>query len=206
MTRAAALLSALGCALAALLVREALPGDSSPMLPDAALATVASAPRPVEVPRPVGEWLASALARPLFNPDRRPEAPAGGSAVLPPLPAPPLPAPRLAGTIVGPAGRRALILADGNKLSSVAENDTVGPWTLGAIQPGAVVISGPGGVQVLRLAYGQGARAAAVALSAGPAWAWNNPCGRLHLHAGPRSATAKDAPCTFALANSGPGQ
>lgn len=154
------------------------------------------------LPQRVPKGLAAAqagtvLARPLFSPSRRPEAPA------PPVPADAQSEPRLVGTLVGPFGRRALLVSsDGHALPPVGEADMVGAWTLERIIPGSVTLVGPGGTRELHLAAGTGV---AIRTGAGltvAAWSWANPCGRLHQHGLPGDA-GQAARCGFKAADLG---
>ena len=87
-------------------------------------------------------WVRVALARPLFSRDRRPtpaEAkPDGGSAMAT--------LPRLTGVIVGPFGRTAIFAAaGGGKPIALTKGQTLGPFTVEAIEPGGITVSGPDG-------------------------------------------------------------
>jgi hypothetical protein len=88
----------------------------------------------------VRRWAAASLARPLFNPDRRPIAPAAsGSDAAAGLP-------RLSGIMITPAGRRAIFAATGGgKPVVVVEGGTVGGNLVQSITIGEVVLIGPDG-------------------------------------------------------------
>ena len=122
--------------------------DSPPMkLSSAASVTAvpaghATGPSPDQVAR----WAATSLARPLFAPGRRPPAQAAAAAKLD-APAPDLP--RIAGTMVTPAGRRAIFAAKGDKPLVVGEGAQVGGFTVQSIKAGQVTLLGPAGVRVL---------------------------------------------------------
>lgn len=107
-------------------------------------------PPPPEERRDQGAaWTLAVLARPLFNPDRRPPAP-------PAAPAPPPDSlPRLAGTLVGPGGKRA-IFATGDKPAVLAEGSSIDAWTVQAISAGMVTLIGPDGPRVLRVSFATG--------------------------------------------------
>ncbi len=93
----------------------------------------------------------TALARPLFNSDRRPTAP-------PPDVAPtasPITLPRLAGTVVSPSGKRA-IFAAGDKPAVMAEGSRIDAWTVQAISAGTVTLTGPDGPHVLHVSFATG--------------------------------------------------
>ncbi len=91
-------------------------------------------------------WLATALARPLFNHDRKPvlpEAKPGAITTQEPLP-------RLTGVIVGPFGRTAIFAgAEGAKTIAIGEGKPLGPYTVQTIRPGGVTVSGPKGEQFI---------------------------------------------------------
>ncbi len=93
-------------------------------------------------------WAATSLARPLFNPDRRPvaavEAGSNASAGLP----------RLSGIMITEAGRRAIFAATGaGKPQVVVEGDTVGGNLVRSISVEEVVLIGPDGPHRLHLAF-----------------------------------------------------
>lgn len=93
-------------------------------------------------------WAAAALARPLFSEDRRPPSPPTDAAAEPP------PLPRLTGTLIGPFGRRALLVAgSSDKPVALGESDRVGVWTVEAISEGHVTLRGPDGAQSLRVGF-----------------------------------------------------
>jgi hypothetical protein len=96
--------------------------------------------------------VAAALARPLFNPDRRPARQAGGAAVSgaggPVLP-------RLAGIIIDPAGGVAIFApaVAGEKPLAVPVGGTLSAWTVVAIAPREVRVRGPEGESTLHVAF-----------------------------------------------------
>ncbi len=113
---------------------------------------VPSPPPPYPVALPAGhgaEHAAAALARPLFSEDRRPRLPSLLPAAEPPS------VPRLTGTIIGPFGKRAL-LVDGNsdRPLVLGESGRMGVWTVEAISEGLVTLRGPDGAQDLRVSFG----------------------------------------------------
>jgi hypothetical protein len=55
--------------------------------------------------------------------------------------------PRLAGTIVGPNGARAIFAGADGKSNSVAEGDVIGAFKVRDIHPGLVTLTGPDGGQ-----------------------------------------------------------
>jgi len=93
----------------------------------------------------------TALARPLFNPDRRPEAPHPDAAPAPP----PNSLPRLTGTLVSPRGKHA-IFAVGDKPAVMREGGRIDAWTVQEISAGTVTITGPDGPRVLRVSFATG--------------------------------------------------
>lgn len=97
-----------------------------------------------------GEWAATALARPLFAPDRKPVLEPRGAAIAG---APGLP--RLAGVLVTPAGGAAIFAAasEGAKPQVVRVGDRVGGFEVTAILAGAVTLTGPEGARVIRPSY-----------------------------------------------------
>ena len=122
--------------------------DSAPMMlsPAASLAAVPASHATGPDPDQVARWTATSLARPLFAPGRRPPAQAAAAA-KPDAPA--LDLPRIAGTMVTPAGRRAIFAAKGDKPLVVGEGAQVGAFTVQSIKAGQVTLLGPGGVRVL---------------------------------------------------------
>jgi hypothetical protein len=90
-------------------------------------------------------WVAVAVARPLFSRDRKPTpvAAKSGGPLLSSLP-------RLTGVVIGPFGRTAIFAeGDNHKPIAVNEGKTLGPYTVQAIQPGRVTVTGPEGEQVV---------------------------------------------------------
>jgi hypothetical protein len=110
-----------------------------------------------EVPTPPppdrsGEWAATALARPLFAPDRRPvpeprAAVAGGPGGRE--------LPRLAGVLVTPEGGAAIFAGAGDaaKPQVVRVGDRLGGFEVKAIVAGEVTLTGPEGDRVLRPSF-----------------------------------------------------
>jgi len=92
-----------------------------------------------------------ALARPLFNPDRRPVAPVPDATPAPP----PTSLPRLTGTLVSPGGKRA-IFAVGDKPAVMREGGRIDAWTVQEISAGAVTLTGPDGPRMLRVSFATG--------------------------------------------------
>jgi hypothetical protein len=96
--------------------------------------------------------VAAALARPLFNPGRRPAQRAGG-AVVSAAGGPVLP--RLAGIIIDPAGGVAIFApaVAGEKPLAVPVGGTLSAWTVVAIAPREVRVRGPEGESTLHVAF-----------------------------------------------------
>lgn len=91
-------------------------------------------------------WAAVALARPLFDPRRRPTA-SDGHQVAAGLP-------HLTGVLIGPSERLAFFLdAVRNKSHVVREGDTIGAHVVHSIRPGETIVIGPGGHRVLRPSF-----------------------------------------------------
>jgi general secretion pathway protein N len=87
-----------------------------------------------------GRWESAVLARPLFNPDRRPvgqaTAAAGEDAGLP----------RLSGIMITPDGKSAIFApAGGGKPAVVAEGGSLGGYVVRTISLDEVVLAGPDG-------------------------------------------------------------
>jgi hypothetical protein len=96
----------------------------------------------------VDQWLASVLARPLFNRSRQPSAQvseqSGASGALP----------RLAGTLVSPYGNAAIFAGtDGSKPIVVHEGERVADYIVQSIQTERVTVRGPDGERVVHISY-----------------------------------------------------
>jgi hypothetical protein len=118
-------------------VPDASPKPSGPSGPrNAALA---------EAP-PVAAWTEAMLARPLFNPDRRPvpatRAGTGKSTL-----------PRLAGTIRADRGALAIFQPTGGKPIVVGRGGVVADWTVSDITDGEVILLRGGSTTTLRTSY-----------------------------------------------------
>ena len=91
-------------------------------------------------------YVAAILARPLFSPNRRPDAVAsnGTAKVLA----------RLAGVMVSPAGKSAIFASpSGGKPVVVGEGGRIGEYAISSIEVGAVTVTGPTGERVLHPAF-----------------------------------------------------
>jgi len=92
----------------------------------------------------VGQWAATILARPIFNPDRRPAAEAESSDAAEPLP-------RLTAIIIVAGVSRAVFSAPGAKPILVRPGGAVAGYQLKEIKAGSVSLLGPdGGITTLR--------------------------------------------------------
>ena len=131
---------------------------------------VATAPRqadPMDAPGPAavpedrtGAWLATTLARPLFDPRRRPAAEAA---------APAAGLPRLTGVVVGAFGSAAIFEGQGGGRSlSVREGDALHDYVVHSIAPGEAILVGPAGRVVLRPAIAPADQSGPAALGALP--------------------------------------
>ena len=95
----------------------------------------------------IAAWTATLLARPPFDPTRRPAtggdgpvAADSGQAALP----------RLAGVMVGPSGRTAIFAPLTGKPVTVSEGGHVGAFVVRRIEVGKVTVAGPDGETVVR--------------------------------------------------------
>lgn len=144
MRRDTALAAVASVLLAGALALELRPGDA---VPDASpKPSVPSGPRNAalaEAP-PVAAWTEAMLARPLFNPDRRPvPATHAGKSTIP----------RLAGTIRANPGALAIFQPAGGKPFVVGRGGVVADWTVSDIADGEVVLLRGGSKTTLRTSY-----------------------------------------------------
>ena len=96
------------------------------------------------------EWVATALARPLFSPDRRPPRQAVAAVAAPAL----VDLPRLSGILVTPSGRSAIFApSGGGKPVVVTQGTTLGTYVVRSIEPEQVTLMGPNGRLVLHPAF-----------------------------------------------------
>jgi hypothetical protein len=94
------------------------------------------------------QWVASALARPLFSRDRRPTPEATKTSGGPAFAS----LPRLTGVVIGPFGRTAIFaVGEAGKAVEVKEGKSLGAYTVRAIAPGRVTVAGPEGERVVQL-------------------------------------------------------
>lgn len=91
-------------------------------------------------------WVTTALARPLFDSDRRPPVATATVATVTPISLP-----RLTGTLVSPEGRRA-VFKNGDKSAVMGEGSSIDDtWTVKTIGHGTVTVAGPDGSHVLHM-------------------------------------------------------
>jgi hypothetical protein len=97
----------------------------------------------------LGDVLTEAIvARPLFAPSRREQAAAakvGNVAVAEP--------PRLSGLIFSPNGARAIFAREGGGATVAEDGSRMGSYVVKSITHEMVLLTGPGGERVLRIAY-----------------------------------------------------
>lgn len=153
MIRALALTS-LCLLLAATVVWELAEPETAPgpAVQTAATVEPKKTPPPVFNADALTETVDTIVERPLFSPARRPAAktaaaPAGAGGK------PDTGLPRLAGTLVGPDGGRAIFAGADGKPRTAAAGDAIGAFTIQTIVPGTVVLSGPEGERVLHPSY-----------------------------------------------------
>jgi hypothetical protein len=136
--------------------------DMMPSRPRTVAAAAATARAPDDDHLPA--WVATVLARPLFSPDRRPEA---GTAAVAGADLAGLP--RLTGILVGPFGRSAIFAGQGHKPIVVAEGGRIAAYQVTVIEPTQVRLVGPHGTQVMQPSFDQSAAAQAPGRQSGRA-------------------------------------
>jgi hypothetical protein len=146
MSRAALLaFCGLAFALSVALLQQWRPEDAAPVAPPH-LAETPPTPQVLQDAPDRAIQMAALLARPLFEPTRRPPAVAAAdsapqAAIMP----------RVTGVLVGPADRNAIFLVPGVAAPLVArEGGRVGDYTVQSIAAGQVTLQGPGGPLMLR--------------------------------------------------------
>ena len=97
------------------------------------------------------QWADTILARPLFNPGRRPASDASASAAGT--------LPRLSAIIISGGTSSAIFDADGQKPQVVAPGGNIDGYQLEHITPNSVDLLGPGGQLTLRPKFASGAAA-----------------------------------------------
>jgi hypothetical protein len=137
-----AVMPALAAILALLLAVEwMLPGAA----PQHIVPAIPEAGADVGTDAAVGQWANTILARPIFNPDRRPAAQADSSSDA----AEPLP--RLTAIIIAAGVSRAVFSTPGAKPIMVGQGGAVGGYQLKEIKADSVSLLGPdGGITTLR--------------------------------------------------------
>jgi len=115
-----------------------LPGPAAPARHLPAMLPAAS---PDATDAMISQWGSTALARPLFNPGRRPLDQAGASTDGS--------LPRLSAIIITGGTSAAVFAADGQKPQVVSQGGTIGGYVLNRIAPDQVELSGPGGTLTL---------------------------------------------------------
>jgi len=142
-------LGAMSILLAGIIVMELRPGTPGESTAQAVLPGRASAPVGAITGDGVpADWIATALARPLFSPTRRPPAQAATRATGP------VGLPRLTGVMTGPFGRRAIFAGpEGGKPLVVQTGDSVGNYRVQGIENGLVILNGPDGTRRLRPSF-----------------------------------------------------
>lgn len=109
-------------------------------------------PATAAAPDRSGHWASTILAHPLFNPSRHsPVAAATGGAASNGLP-------RLSGIMISPTGRLAIFSPAGGKPIIAVEGSHIGRYTIHSITPDHITIEGPGGLRIVRTAFGASQR------------------------------------------------
>ena len=126
---------------------------TEPLSSSTAAAPAAARPAPEPPARDAARgWAEAALARPLFQPGRRP---------APPAEAAPRPAaedlPRLTALVSGPFGRRAIFAGMDGRSAVVTAGSTLNGWTVLSIGVGAVSVAGRDGERTIPLRRRTGA-------------------------------------------------
>ncbi len=138
----------LGSALAVIVVLEGASGNNEfePARPQTGAETAPPGFSATGQADQAERWIATALARPLFSPDRRPPPPGGGPGLAE--------IPRLSGILVTPAGRSAIFAPAGASKPVVAtEGTTLGAYVVKSIGPDEVTVVGPSGPRLLHPAF-----------------------------------------------------
>ena len=151
----------LSCALALVLIWELGQGNSdadafTPVLQQQGAASAVAAPT-LDAGL-VSAAAATALARPVFSPTRRPATEPNATVAPPPAKDA---VPRLAGIIISPSGRRAIFADAAGHAHTATEGGQVGRFTVSAIRPGQVTVTSSEGERVLRPSFANAGPAAA---------------------------------------------
>lgn len=110
--------------------------------PAATIPAIPAAVADNAVDEAVGQWGDTSLARPLFNPDRRPVSAPGANTGTS--------LPRLSAIIVTSGIRAAIFSADGQKPQVVQTGGIIDGYQLTHIAPGSIELAGPAGTLTLR--------------------------------------------------------
>jgi hypothetical protein len=132
----------LGLVLSGAIALELSEPDQQPSVQPAGIVAVASDARPglAATPDQHGAWLNDILARPLFNPDRKPV----GSGDVRGLP-------RLTGIIVSGSRNVAIFASASGDHPIVREAGTrIGAYEIKLIEDTGVTVTGPGGTSIIR--------------------------------------------------------
>lgn len=142
-------------ALGAVIAIELLaPSESESNIPSR-LGPVESAAA-IAAAEPIKAWTAVIGARPLFNPNRRPEASAMSGAVVSSLAEPP----RLTGILTTLGDARAIFAGTAEERSVVVlKGMKIGSWQILEIDAEKVIISGPDGERMIRPRFANGGSA-----------------------------------------------
>ena len=135
-----------GCVIfGAAIVYELGPAESEAPLAAAAEPQAQAAPSNRVQPPPIEEQVATAVARPLFSPTRRPAERASPSNAS----APDMSDIRLTGIVVEPDRHLAIFAVAGAKPVVRAEGESLKEWRVESISPTEVSLTGPGGSRTL---------------------------------------------------------
>jgi general secretion pathway protein N len=116
--------------------------SGSQVIPPSRTLAIPAAPADDAPDGTVGQWGDTILARPLFNPDRRPVSEAGADASTS--------LPRLSAIIITSGTRAAIFAVDGQKPQVLTAGGTIDGYQLTHIAPGSVELAGPDGTVTLR--------------------------------------------------------
>jgi len=135
-----------GCVIfGAAIVYELGPAESEAPVVAAAEPQAQAAPSKRVQPPPIEELVATAVARPLFSPTRRPAERASPSNVSDPD----MSDIRLTGIVLEPNRHLAIFAVAGAKPVVRAEGESLKEWRLDSISPTEVSLTGPGGSRTL---------------------------------------------------------
>jgi hypothetical protein len=157
----------LGAGLGSVLMLQLRPEDGQdapPATASAAAAWIPAAPAPVATGAdPTGAWASTILARPLFEPQRRPPAAPAMAEVSEPA-AQELP--RLTGVLTGPFGRIAIFAnPEGGRPLVVAQGDRINGFLVQTVGLEEAKLLGPDGLRVARTGFGDPETAGRIAIA-----------------------------------------